>query len=61
MLICTKIYYGNFKIQTNEDFNKVKLNQEIDVVALLSLTNFKLIYLNQNLIIETMYVSRHKI
>ncbi len=56
---------GNFKIQTNEDFNKVKLNQEIDVVVCIELSLDKILnsVLDLNpkfLIIETMYVSRYK-
>ena len=56
---------GNFKIQTNEDFNKVKLNQEIDVVICIELSLDKILnsVLDLNpkfLIIETMYVSRYK-
>jgi len=56
---------GNFKIQTNEDFKKVKLNKEIDIVVCVELSLDKILnsVLDLNpkfLIIETMYVSRYK-
>ena len=55
----------NFEILTNEDFQNIKLNREIDVVICIELSLDKILnsVLNLNpkfLIIETMYVSRYK-
>ena len=56
---------GNLKIQTIEDFKKVELNKEIDVVVCIELSldtilNSVLDLNPKFLIIETMYISRYK-